>query len=76
MSLENGIRERADNREVSRLRREAGLTYHARKPGTQIEQDWSRQIRAFPADTRNLTGRICGDPLPGRSALDRKIEEK
>lgn len=27
--------------------------------------------RSIPADTRSLTARIAGDPLPGRSALDR-----
>lgn len=25
---------------------------------------------AIPRDTRGFTARICGDPLPGRSALD------
>lgn len=25
-----------------------------------------------PEDTRTLTARLCGDPLPGRSALDRR----
>lgn len=25
---------------------------------------------AVPPDTRSITARICGDPLPGRSALD------
>lgn len=25
-----------------------------------------------PVDTRTLTQRICGDPLPGRSALERR----
>lgn len=25
-----------------------------------------------PADTRGLTARVAGDPLPGRSALDRR----
>lgn len=25
-----------------------------------------------PADTRDLTALLCGDPLPGRSALDRR----
>lgn len=24
-------------------------------------------------DTRSLTGMICGDPLPGRSALDQRL---
>ena len=27
---------------------------------------------AIPADTRTLTARLFGDPLPGRSALDRR----
>lgn len=30
------------------------------------------QIPSQPRDTRNLTGRLFGDPLPGRSALDQK----
>ena len=25
----------------------------------------------MPKDTRDITGRFCGDPLPGRSALDK-----
>ena len=29
-------------------------------------------IDAIPADTRDLTQRVMGDPLPGRSALDRR----
>lgn len=29
--------------------------------------------RAIPIDTRSVTQRILGDPLPGRSALDRRI---
>ncbi len=29
-----------------------------------------------PPDTRSLTGRLLGDPIPGRSALDRKLKEK
>jgi len=33
--------------------------------------DALRLRRAVPADTRDLTSFICGDPLPGRSALDR-----
>lgn len=61
----------ATNREMAAARKSAGLTYHAGKRGTQIEADWLRQMAAIPADTRDLTARICGDPLPGRSALDR-----
>jgi hypothetical protein len=31
-------------------------------------------VPAVTRDSRSLTGRICGDPLPGRSALDKKAE--
>lgn len=31
-----------------------------------------RLLRKVPPDTRSLTARIAGDPLPGRSALDRR----
>jgi len=31
-----------------------------------------KMFKALPVDTRTLTGVICGDPLPGRSALDRR----
>lgn len=30
-----------------------------------------RQFASFPRDTRTITGQVLGDPLPGRSALDR-----
>jgi len=29
-------------------------------------------LAGVPADDRSLTGRLLGDPLPGRSALDRR----
>jgi len=31
-----------------------------------------RYRAAMPQDTRDLTARLMGDPIPGRSALDRK----
>lgn len=31
------------------------------------------RLAEIPADTRNLTGWMFGDPLPGRSALDRSM---
>ncbi len=34
----------------------------------------AERLKAVPADTRDLTGRWLGDPLPGRSALDQKRE--
>lgn len=38
---------------------------------SRTEADANRLMRQIPEDTRSLTGRICGDPLPGRSALDK-----
>ena len=32
-----------------------------------------RERRSRIPDTRDLTGRLLGDPPPGRSALDRKL---
>lgn len=32
----------------------------------------SARLSEIPDDTRDLTARLCGDPLPGRSALDRR----
>ena len=31
-----------------------------------------KAVLAIPKDTRDITGLVCGDPLPTRSALDRK----
>lgn len=30
-------------------------------------------LLTVPKDTRDLTARLCGDPLPGRRAIDRMI---
>jgi hypothetical protein len=38
---------------------------------TWSERTTRCQPEPRPYDTRDLTGRICGDPLPGRSAFDR-----
>lgn len=35
-----------------------------------------RQFANFPRDTRSLTGRLAGDPLPGRSALDMRKQQE
>jgi len=34
-------------------------------------EEFRRALESVPADTRDLTARLCGDPLPGRSAYDR-----
>lgn len=38
----------------------------------KIIQDWERLAREIPEDTRDLTARMFGDPMPGRSALSRR----
>jgi uncharacterized DUF497 family protein len=35
------------------------------------KEDVAARLAEIPPDTRSLTGRIFGDPLPGRSAFDR-----
>lgn len=44
------------------------------KPSQKALADRAR--RAAIPDTRDNTGRLQGDPLPGRSALDRRREEE
>ncbi len=34
------------------------------------ESDFIKLAAEIPKDSRSVTGRLCGDPLPGRSALD------
>lgn len=36
-----------------------------------LKADWAARLAEIPADTRSLTARLCGDPLPGRDALSR-----
>lgn len=36
------------------------------------EADTAARLAEIPPDTRSLTQRLCGDPLPGRDALSRR----
>jgi hypothetical protein len=36
------------------------------------EEILRRLIQEVPDDTRTLTGRLLGDPLPGRRAIDKR----
>jgi hypothetical protein len=40
--------------------------------GRAQRADWFARLAEIPPDTRSLTGRAVGDPLPGRSALARR----
>lgn len=65
-------RDRA-NREMSALKRAAGVTFiHGRVD----EKVAAARLAEIPADTRTLTQRTFGDPLPGRSALDSKMVQR
>jgi len=52
----------------------AGIHYeHWERPavGEAKRQEYEARYREIPEDTRDLTGRLLGDPLPARSALAR-----
>lgn len=65
---------------LSPVLNEAGPGYNelahtmSRRRSEAEEPDFSDQpIPAYTGpDTRSLAGQLCGDPLPGRSALDRE----
>jgi hypothetical protein len=38
---------------------------------TEVKAEARRQWLSLPPDTRDLTGRLMGDPIPGRRALDK-----
>ena len=70
-SRQKRVQRRRDeiNREMSANRRAAGLGHVS---GLRTHQDAMRLMARIPQDTRDLTARICGDPLPGRRAIDRR----
>ena len=63
--------ERARKREEDRRRRDYTYVHNVveRKPS---EADYMARLAEIPPDTRNLSQRLMGEPVPGRSALDRK----
>lgn len=71
--IEPGHAERARERGreiTATIRHRLSKAFREPRPITDGEL---RRIRnAQPDDTRTLTGILMGDPLPGRSALDRK----
>lgn len=59
-----------------RRREKSEITPEMRRAGDRrvSEDDAKVALASIPADTRDLTARMLGDPLPGRSALDRRGE--
>ena len=61
-------RDRA-NREMSANKKAAGVTYlHGRVDAVVA----AARLAEIPRDTRNLTQRLMGGPIPGRDALSRR----
>lgn len=67
---------------TERLRRRCDPEYHERRLAQERQQaelhgsNWADTTAAIRPpdlpDTRSLTARLLGDPLPGRSALDQR----
>lgn len=51
----------------------AGLRNDVFRRDSATRAEALARLREIPSDTRDLTGRICGDPLKGRSALDKRL---
>lgn len=54
----------------SRAGEKLGRTFNRADMAVMLEEFLAR-IAEIPPDTRDLTGRLMGDPLPGRRALDK-----
>lgn len=55
-----------DSRENQKL----GRTFN-RADMVVMREEFLARISEIPPDTRDLTGRLMGDPIPGRRAIDR-----
>lgn len=60
----------AMNREMSKSKASAGITF---LHGRVDEVVAAARLAEIPPDTRNLTQRVCGDPVFERSALYRRL---
>lgn len=62
-------------REYNRLKRKelVGMKHKGIVPYERIDVAELRRLQAqIPEDTRDLTAFLCGDPLPGRRAIDQR----
>ena len=50
----------------------ASKTARENATAVSVKEDAAARLAEIPSDTRSLTARLAGDPLPGRSALDRR----
>lgn len=73
------VRKTIDPAYRERVRAEKARQHYRNRSRAGIEpidrkavRDAARLRQQIPPDTRGLTARIAGDPLPGRSALDQQ----
>jgi hypothetical protein len=66
-----GIREARQRRRVAPSYLEPGADQN-RATRAEVRADAARLAASIPRDTRSLTARVFGDPLSGRSALDKE----
>jgi hypothetical protein len=62
------------NKEASAAKHAAGLRYLS--TGRGAEESALKLREQIPPDTRDMTARLFGDPLPGRSALDAYVDKR
>lgn len=56
---------------------ESGLSSTLRSlPFRPTQAELDSLLSKVPRDTRDFTARVCGDPLPGRSALDQRRQSR
>lgn len=64
-------RRRAEHRAIQFAKGRVKKPRGANEGSAEEKLERVKRLRAtIPPDTRDLTGKIFGDPLPGRSALD------
>lgn len=64
------VKRDAINRAMTAAKKAAGISRVV--SGKRAHDDALRLMETIPRDTRSLTAMAFGDPLPGRSALDRR----
>jgi hypothetical protein len=69
---ETEARYHQERKQATEDNRASGFMHVARLP--RIHEDARRLMEEIPADTRGLTARLMGDPIPGRGALGRMRE--
>lgn len=65
-------RKRRENKRRSELYASSVPSFIRHATGRPAKEDVEARLAEIPADTRDLTAKAFGDPLPGRSAWDKR----